>query len=63
MKHLSILDRGSLVGFYPHSDEAKQWIADNVASESWQWMGSVLWVDHRPAQDLINALQQEGLLQ
>ena len=51
-----ITHQGSMVGFCPRSEFAKQWFADNVDSAPWQWLGHMLWVDHRPARDLIEAI-------
>jgi hypothetical protein len=62
MRQVDIIDQGTLVGFSPRTEEAKQWFADNVASEGWQWMGSTLWVDHRMAGPLIDGLAGEGLV-
>lgn len=61
-KHFSVIDQGTMVGFYPHSDEAKQFIEENVQAESWQWLGPILWADHRMACDLYTGLQQAGLV-
>jgi hypothetical protein len=62
MRQVDIIDQGTLVGFNPRTEEAKQWFADNVTSEGWQWMGSTLWVDHRMAGPLIDGLAREGLV-
>jgi hypothetical protein len=45
-----------MVGFTMLSDDAKQWLDENVETEGWQWLGNILWVDMRSAQQLINAL-------
>ena len=60
MMDIIITDRGWLVGFTPLSTPAQEWFADNVGSEPWQWMGPTLWVDHRPAQQLLDGIQAEG---
>ena len=54
-----LIGQGSLVGFRPASDAAKQWFADNVSSEDWQWFGQTLWVDHRLARDLLFAIAND----
>jgi len=61
-KHFSVIDQGSMIGFYPHSKEAKQFIDENVHAESWQWLGPILWVDHRMACDLYTGLQEAELV-
>jgi hypothetical protein len=44
------------------SDAAQEWFADNVASEPWQWLGPVLYVEHRLAESLIDGLASAGLV-
>lgn len=46
-------DQGSVVGFTPVTDAGKDWIAENLETEDWQWAGVTLWVDHRPASHII----------
>lgn len=55
-----VSNHGTLYGFRPVSDAAKQWFEDSVSSESWQWMGGTLYVDHRYARNLGEGLQAEG---
>jgi len=47
---------GTVWTFNPISERAKQWFDENVQSESWQWLGSSLVVDHRWAADLIRGI-------
>ena len=56
-----IINSGSIVTFYPCSKAAKDWLHENVAAEPFQWFGGNLCVEHRYADDLINALIAEGL--
>jgi hypothetical protein len=56
-----INDQGSLVGFTPLSGAAQVFLEDQVEAESWQFLGSTLWVDHRMATGLIEALDVNGL--
>ena len=58
---IRIRDQGTLIGFEPVSDEAIEWINDNVFSEPWQWLGPTLWVEHRLAQELAIVLVAAGL--
>ena len=60
MPDFCIIDSGSLVGFTPLNDNARQWMNDNVESESWQWLGRSLQVDHRMAQGLVDLIEEEG---
>lgn len=57
---VTVNDAGSIVQFTPISNAAKAWFNDNVQSESWQWLGNALGVDHRYAEDLIGGLIAEG---
>lgn len=60
MSDFNIINNGSVVGFLANTDEAQDWIRDNVASEDWQWLGNVLWCDHRAGQELAVVLACEG---
>ena len=61
MSDVAILNQGSLIGFQPVSDAAKEWFEHNVASEDWQWFGNTLWVEHRLAKELAIAVIAVGL--
>jgi hypothetical protein len=58
---IDVVDLGTIWSFRPVSDEGKQWIKENVFSEPWQWLGSVLGVDRRMALELYDIMCQEGL--
>jgi len=58
---VDINDQGSIVGFTPRTEAARTWFDENVESEPWQWMGPSLYVDHRPAQGLLEGIQEAGL--
>lgn len=60
-RDLTVIWQGSVVAFYPHTELAKGWIADNVESESWQWLGGGLIVDRRFAGDLIQGMLGSGI--
>jgi len=51
---------GQPVPLPPHTEEAKQWIADNVDPDS-QWFAGGLVVETRFAQDLAKGMQDAGL--
>jgi len=59
---VGILNQGTIIGFRPLTETAKQWFDDNVHSDGWQWLGGVLWVDQRMARDLIIGLQDAELV-
>jgi hypothetical protein len=49
--------RGSIAMFRPLSLRANRWFAAHVHSESWQWLGGALCVEHRYSHDLIRAIK------
>jgi hypothetical protein len=49
------------IGFLPTSPRAREWFARNADSEPGQWLGRVLWVDHRIAVPLFDAVVEAGL--
>lgn len=53
-------NEGSVVLLELHSDKVREWFEFNVATESWQWMGGNVAVDHRFALDLLDGLTEEG---
>jgi len=55
-----VIDHGSIVAIRPLTDEAEQWLDDNVAAEAWQWLGGFLCVDHRCAAPLIAGIEADG---
>jgi hypothetical protein len=61
MIDVRIINQGSMIGFVPITLAAKAWFDEYVHSESWQWLGNVLWVDHRFAQDIIAGLTEEDM--
>lgn len=61
MADIRIINQGTVTGMRPLSEEAKQWMDDNVHSEGWQWLGKTLWVDHRYVDNLIDGMIAGGL--
>lgn len=55
-----VTDQGTVIGFQPLTDGARQWTDEHVHSEPWQWMGNILWVDHRMAGGLLDGIESEG---
>jgi hypothetical protein len=41
-----VANAGTVFTFCPLTTRAKKWIEENVESESWQWLGATLVVDH-----------------
>ena len=44
------------------TDRAKNWVAENVDTESWQWLGSALVVEHRFVDTLLGGMVDADLL-
>jgi hypothetical protein len=57
-----VQNEGTVVMFTPEGDYEYEWMMVNLETESWQWQGRSLVVDHRPAQDLIEHLEDEGFI-
>lgn len=55
-----VMDHGTVVSFIPLSQFAKEFVRDFIRPEPWQMMGNALVVDHRPAQNLMESLEEEG---
>ena len=57
-----IVDRhGSVVGFTPMTDAAREWIDEKCQTEGWQWLGATLNVDVGLAGELAAGMQADGL--
>ncbi len=55
-----IVDDGSVIGLTPLTPAAQEFF-DTIETESWQWMGPTLWVDHRTVEALVVGMLSEGL--
>jgi hypothetical protein len=53
---------GTLFTFCPLTARAKEWIAENVQSEGYQWLGATLCVEHRYAWGLAQGMKDAGLV-
>lgn len=62
MSDFTVHDEGSVVLINPLSPAAKDWLDEHAVTESWQWWAGMLAVEHRYAQALIEAMQEEGLV-
>jgi len=58
---VEIFPQGTLVGFRPLSEAAKEWFTENVASTDYEWLGPVLYVESRLADELAAGLAEAGL--
>ena len=61
MADIQIINAGSLVGFVAVTDEAREWINDEVQAEGWQFLGKVLYLDCHTAPAIIDAALRDGL--
>jgi hypothetical protein len=57
-----VANDGSVVTFCPLTTRAKEWIAESVQSEPWQWFGATLVVEHRYAWALAEGMTDAGLV-
>lgn len=55
-----IESHGSVWGFTPLNDDARHFVRVAVETESWQWMGNSLILDHRVAVQFREQLIEEG---
>ena len=53
---------GTVFTFCPVTNRAKEWFDENVETESWQWFGHALVVEHRFALGLAQGLRDAGLV-
>jgi hypothetical protein len=60
MSDFQIADHGSIISIKPVSDAARQWVAENVVSEPWQWLGGALCLDVRCARHLVDEIAAQG---
>lgn len=56
-----IADEGSVVLIRPVSDAGREWLDENVESESYQWLGGNLAIEHGYADGLLAAMEEAGL--
>jgi len=52
---------GAIVLFTPVSDEAREWMRQNLQTEPWQWLGQSLAVERRYALPIVEGMQNAGL--
>jgi hypothetical protein len=57
-----VTNEGTIWMFTPLTDEAKEWVKENVPTESWQWMGNSFCCEHRYAPDLVEGMRGAGLV-
>ena len=60
MPDILVQNEGSLVLFYPNSQEGADWLNDNIEPNAQRWNEGVV-VEHRYAHDIARGLQRDGL--
>lgn len=59
---VEIEDQGTIVVFTLKTDDAADWVRENVSVGDWQWLGERTFaVDHRAAEMLIEGMIHVGL--
>ena len=53
---------GTVFTFCPLTPAAKEWVAENVQAEAYQWLGNVLVVERRFAWGLAAGMTDAGLV-
>lgn len=51
----------SVLCLLPLTPAGRDWLAENVTAEPWQWLGDALAVEHRCGPDLLGAALADGL--
>jgi hypothetical protein len=59
---LEARDGGTVWAIRSLSRRARRWIEEHVQSETWQWLGDTLVIDHRYAWPLIEGMSADGLI-
>ena len=57
-----VCPQGSIWTFEPVTERAKEFTGTGLDVQSWQWIGPAFGVDHRLANDLVTALNDEGFV-
>jgi hypothetical protein len=61
MADVRIENHGTVWLFTPLSERAKALFQGDMETETWQWLGESLGIDHRPARTLAAQLVEAGL--
>lgn len=59
---IKVWREGTVVAFEVRTERAREWVAEHVQLESWQWIGTAFAVEHRFAEDLIEGMSEAGLI-
>lgn len=58
---VTVTNEGSVFLVTPYTQDARDWISENVHTEGWQWMGQSLAIEHRFVSDLVDGMLDAGL--
>ena len=58
---ITVIDHGSVVGLWPHSEAASVWIAEHVADDA-PWLGPCLMVERRYVEAILRGMADDGLV-
>lgn len=59
---VEFLNHGSVCMAVPLTPAAKDWVEENLALESWQWLGGGFACEPRYAGDLAEGMANDGLI-
>ena len=59
-RDVTVDNEGSIFIVTPHTQEAKDWVAESIASDHQEWCGGVV-VESRYVVDLVEAMRDAGL--
>lgn len=57
--NFTVSDEGTVVFITPVSEAALQWLDENLALEPWQWLGQGFGIEHRYADEILQAISEE----
>lgn len=57
----TVSHHGNVIMVTPVSQDAKDWTAENVQLEGWQWIGPSFAVDQHCIDDLVDGIRADGL--
>ena len=58
---VEFLNHGSIIMVVPVTPAAKAWVEENLALESWQWLGGGFTCEPRYASELAESMSADGL--
>jgi len=58
---INVDDEGSVFLFTPVTKLAREWVAQHLSLEGWQWMGHSFGVEHRFVAPIVEGMLADGL--